>query len=522
MVDIAGSTEAFDVSDTHRASALRALVFAVGTKASRAAIAVTVLVTFLPVIRGRYGFSDDYPLLFMFGRGGSSSWFGTATQYYVTGGRPISAFVWDVAYSIAGTIDNLRFIRFLGVAGIAGLGITLQWALVRSGVRAIPATLFSLFICTLPQFQVIASWAVLFVSPYAALLSAGASFLIGNAVGERHSPLRLLCATVLLLTALFVYQPAAMFFWVFLAIALIGSRHNAPRARSLVRFHFVVCGAAVAIAFLWTKAAIRLLGDAAPNAARSAVTHDPIGKLTWFLGNPLYESLNLSHLKAVPSLAALVTAIAFGGGILLLRTEKCAPFILGVGLLLIPLSFLPGLVVAENLSAYRIEVALAPLIGLYACLGALGLWFAARRWLESRKRLRTAAFVERVLLAAAFVLIAVSAANASHNVRVYMVHPQEVELGLLRREVAALPYRIPRVAYIRPKRGLTREYFSDELGVPSSLRPWSPRPAVFLVLAEQHRLAYGAAPPIVDVLPAGAEVTRDEPVVDLRSLPEQR
>jgi hypothetical protein len=498
-------------------------MYAASAKASSAVIALALLSTFLPVVRGRYAFSDDYPLLFIFSRGGSSSWFGNVEKYYVTAGRPISAFVYDVVYSTAGTIDNLRFVRFLGVAGIMALGIVLHSALVRSGVRTIVAALFALVICTLPPFQVIASWAVLFVSPYAALLSGGASFLIENAVRARHRlALRLLSASGLLLAALLVYQPAAMFFWVFLAIALIGSRHDVARARSLVGFHLFVGGAAVAIAFCSTKAAMHFLGAAAPNAGRSAVTHDPIGKVRWFLGDPLYQSLNLFHLTLVPWLAALVTAIAFGGGVLLLRTEGVSPFILGIALLLIPLSFLPGLLVAENSSTYRIEVALASLIGLYTCLGAVGLWLTARKWLESRRRLRTAASVERLVLAATFVLVAACAANASHNVQVYVVHPQQVELAMLRREVAALPDRVIRVAYARPRRGLTSRYFSDELGVPSSVRPWSPRPAVLLVLAEQRRLAHNGGPPIVDVLPANAQLPRDEPVVDLRALPKQR
>jgi hypothetical protein len=511
-------------SSTPISTARRLLAYATGTKAIAAVIAVTIFSTYFPVVRGRYAFSDDYPLLFIYDKGGTSAWFGDATKYYVTAGRPISAFLYDIAYSAAGTIDNLRFIRLLAVAGIAALAILLHWALVRAGVRSFVAASVALFICTLPSFQVIASWAVLFVAPYAALLGAAGSLLVESALRARDRViLRLVSASAVLFAALLVYQPAAMFFWVFLAIALVRSSCDPVRGRSLARAHLIVGGATLAVAFLSTKVAMHLLGGAAPNAGRSALTHDPIGKLRWFLGDPLYQSLNLFHLTLVPWLAALVAAVAFGGGILLLWIDGRAPLILGLALTIVPLSFLPGLLVAENSATYRIEISLAALIGLYACLGALGLWLTARRWLESRNQMRATPILQRSAPAIAFIVVAACAASAARNVQTYMVHPQQVELGMLRHEVATLPDRVTRVGYVRPSRGPTNRYFSDELGVPSSVRPWSPRPAVLLVLAEERRLPAKGERPTVDVFPAnGPKLPRDEPVVDLRALPHER
>ena len=47
---------------------------------------------------------------------------------------------------------------------------------------------------------------------------------------------------VLLIVALLTYQPAAMFFWVFFAVALVGSVDDTGRALRLVRVHFARCG----------------------------------------------------------------------------------------------------------------------------------------------------------------------------------------------------------------------------------------------------------------------------------------
>ena len=79
---------------------------------------------------------------------------------------------------------------------------------------------------------------------------------------------RLAWATPLLLVAVLTYQPAAMFFWVFLAVALVGAVADSARALRLARVHFAVAAVAAGIAFLVYKLGIRLIGEDAIGRSR--------------------------------------------------------------------------------------------------------------------------------------------------------------------------------------------------------------------------------------------------------------
>jgi uncharacterized membrane protein len=378
--------------------------------------------------------------------------------------------------------------------------------------------------CTTTPFQVFASWAVLFNVPYAALLGAGASLLAASAVDAPRAVVldRLLGATAMLLAALLIYQPAAMFFWVFLAIALVGAAHDFRRATGLARTHFGVGAIALVASFLVAKLAEHVVGEAAPNPERNALTHDVIGKVSWFVRGPLYQSLNLFDLTPSPWLAVLVGALSIAGMLLLLEHHgRRSLLYIGIGAVLIPLSFLPSLVVEENSPTYRVQVALSSLLVLYAGLGALGIWVRVREWLRSRISVRDLVAAERVALGAATAVVATSAVVASHNVTTLVVEPQSTELRMIRSQVAALPADVRRIGYVQIgwNQGLNKRYFSDELGLPSSARPWTPEPAVLLILREQGRLPPEGQRPLVELLPwYTTTVPKDEPVIDLRGL----
>ena len=74
-------------------------------------------------------------------------------HYGAAEGRPIWGLVTDAVFSAAGTIDNLRYVRIVTVAGIVALALALYWALVRSKLGRTPAALIALLVCTLPPFK---------------------------------------------------------------------------------------------------------------------------------------------------------------------------------------------------------------------------------------------------------------------------------------------------------------------------------------------------------------------------------
>jgi hypothetical protein len=516
------SHRAADPALPARATGFQGYLARVG--ATPLAVALTVFGIFLPVVIVPYAFSDDYPLLWMANGGGPSVQFGkTIIDAGAINGRPIAGLLTQLFFGAANTIDNLRFVRLVAVIGIAAVALLLHWTLVRSGVRPVLAALIAIFVCSMPPFQVWASWTLLFSVPFGALLAGGASRLTVAALDGPRALLadRLVAATAMLVAALLTYQPAAMFFWVFFAAALIGAATERKRSVRLVYGHFGVAAVSLAIAYVVIKVSVRILGSNATGAARNTLVHDVGGKIHWFFQLPLYQALNLFDLTPSRRLASVVAVVAVAGILLLLR--RCArPFLFAaVGIALIPLTFLPNLLVEEDSPTFRVQVALTGLIALYACLGAIGIWLEARDWLQphiSREGLVT---VQRGALAFATAVVALSGFFAYRNVLTLFAEPQMTELRLLRSQVAALPPGVSRVAFVQTgySQGLTKLALVGEFGVPTTTQLFNLEPSVLLLLHEQGRLPTNGLRPTVDILPPDTTtLPKNEPVVDLRGM----
>jgi hypothetical protein len=500
--------------------------YASGSGAILLAIGVAVFGMFLPTVIVPYAFSDDYPILSMAAGLGSSPWLGKNVVNAATvNGRPLAGLLDDFFFAAAGTIDNLRFIRLVAIVAIVAVALLLHFTLVRSGIGRIPAALIVVLVCSLPAFQVYSSWTVLVVAPFSALLGGGASLLARAAVdGPSHYVVdRVLGATAMLLAALLIYQPPAMFYWVFLAVAVFGVLREPRRALRIVGMHLGIAAVALALGFLVVKLGVHLVGKTAPNAGRNSLTHDVVGKLRWFAELPLYRSLNLFDLTPSLWFAVLVATVATGGILLLLRCQRARQPLLFVGIaaVLIPLSFLPNLVVGENSPTYRTEVSLSALIALYFCLGVCGILLTVRDWLKPRVSRWTLTAAGRVALAMSVAFVAASAFLASKNVTMLFVEPQRAELQLLRSQVAALPVGVTRVAFVQTgvDQGMAKLVLDDEYGVPSTAQPWTLEPSLLLILREEGRLPPQGQRPTVDALPPyTATVPSDVPVLDVRGL----
>ena len=297
-----------------------------------------------------------------------------------------------------------------------------------------------------------------------------------------------------------------MYFWVFLAVALIGAVGDPSRAARVVRMHLGVAFVSLGLAYLVVKAGSDWAGKGAPNAARNALVTHVGAKARWFVDAALYQALNLTDLTPVLWLAVCVAALGVIGIPLLLVNRRIArpPLWVGVGLALIPLCYIPNLVVTESVPFYRTQAAITSLVALYASLGAVGIWLTVRDWLRPRVATRTLATLERAAFVLPVALVGVSTFVAARNVSTLFVEPQATELRLMRSAVAALPDGVSRVGFVETSwyQGMTRVERYDEFGLPSSGQPWVPQSAVLLILHEEGRLVPGH-PPTVDVYPPG-------------------
>jgi Gpi18-like mannosyltransferase len=494
------------------------------SRATLTVVAVTIVGIFLSVLIVPYANADDYSFLWMANGGGPNPQFGkNILDSSLSEGRPLLGLLNQGFFSAAGTIDNLRFVRLFAVLGIVALALLLHWALVRAAIKRTPAALIAVLVCSMPAFQVYASWTTAFTAPTSTVLAGGASMLTAWAVDSPRGLLsnRLLGAGSVLLASLLIYQPTAMFFWVFLAVALVGARYQPERARRLVRSHFAVAGGAFAIWYGILKLSIYLVGKDATGGHRSTLAHDAGAKLRWFWHGPLYHSLNLSDLTPSPWFAAFVGTVAAGGILLWLLRRGSDPLLYGsTGLALVPLSFLPNLVTTESWAPYRTQVSLSSLLALYFCLGALALWLGFAEWLRPRVSRRTLVDAERAGLAAALVFVAASAFFAARNVTTLIVEPNMTELRLMRSQVAAIPTGADRVAFVGTPwgGGLSTRVVYDEFGFASTTRVWVLGPAVDLILREERRLTPNGPRPTVFVYPSDATAfPPGVPLIDLRA-----
>jgi hypothetical protein len=502
-----------------------------------ATVTLSVVAMFIPVATVPYGQIDDYAFLWMAVSGHPDPFAGRSIfETSAVQARPLEGLLQAWGFAAAGSIDHLRVLRILGLVGIAAFGVLLHWALVRSGFRSWFAALIAVLICSLPAFEVYAAVTVAFPTPCAAVLAGAASLVAATAIDlpPKVRGSRLALSGAMLLAAILIYPPPAMFFWVFLAIAVIGARYEAQRTKRLVWAHLGAAGVAFGSTWVITKIAIHVYGTNSPNAERSTLVHDFGGKLRWFFGwrsthetglsihDPLYGALSLFELTPSPWFSGLVAIVALGGILALLLRERLSILLYGgIALLLVPLSFLPSLVVAENSPGYRVQAAMTALIALYFAVGAYGLWLALRDSLRPRLSGREMAGLGVLAMTAAVAFVGFSAYSANRNVTTLIVVPQSTELRLVRSQLARVPAGTQRLAFVETGNDQSMAPFTsvDEFGVPSSARPWVPRPFALLILHEQGKLSVDQPEPIVDVLPPTTKTyPKNEPVIDVREL----
>jgi hypothetical protein len=255
----------------------------------------------------------------------------------------------------------------------------------------------------------------------------------------------------------------------------------------------------------------------ASDEQRAGLTRDVFGKAIWFLQRPLRNALNLDALH--PSMDfAIIAAIFIVGGLFfyLAGSWKQRGAMLGMALVLIPLSYLPNLAAADSYGPHRTQVALTPLLAFYFLLALRG-YLGALQSFSRHSR-------EQLLLCVVGGWAIVSAFSARHNVVKYMTEPQAIEYQLVKSQLrkiepadAGTIYFIPAALSDR----LTEFYYYDEFGTPSSFKVWAQEGMVKCGLRDIGRSAIGVkvvtvAPEQLPQLPAHAAV------VDMRQLKQFR
>jgi hypothetical protein len=251
---------------------------------------------------------------------------------------------------------------------------------------------------------------------------------------------------------------------------------------------------------------LALYGTGIPTS-RSTLTNEPWAKVVWFVHSPLADALNLAHFPASAPVALIVAVVILVG---LMRhfpgSIPARSIRLAIAAALVPLSYLPSLLISESWSAYRTQVALTSLLALYAVSALQG--FAGRLLNTARLTYLVAALAFGSCIAA-----------SAHVVK-YFVLPQSIELALLRHQLDQVDAAARRALLIRqasPADSVAPAIAYDEFGMPSTASPWAPRPMAALLLRERH-IDHRQLVITVCAPDAPLDAPRDTAIVDMRRL----
>ncbi len=430
------------------------------------------LACYFSVWANDFAISDDYPDFF-FGTNG------THPEKRTIEGRPLYALIGYIFVWLATDLEDLRWIRLVGVVGIALLAWSLFLALVRAGHSRFQSFCVGAIIgCSLP-FQLSAAWATIAPVPYAAAVSGLSALLTDRAFDEprRVGKLALTAGAVFcLLAALAIYQPAAMFFWVFAAINLLKPSDAEESGRTFRRFalYCAIFAVGMALGFVIYKLGPAIYSDSHYSARGGLIGISDIPeRVLWFV-RPLTYALNfLVILTNYPNWILPVTILIFSfifAGLFPYfkrdRERRISKYALAM--LLLFLSHSVMLSVEQRANDYRMIPALTSLVVFYMYLAVQGF---ASRFSVGR--------INCVAGATAAVCIAV----AAWQVHACFVMPQIKELEFVRfqlQQANLSEYR--NIHVIRPERW--SKFMPMQYAGASSYHSWTPQSMVGFVLRD--------------------------------------
>ncbi len=266
-----------------------------------------------------------------------------------------------------------------------------------------------------------------------------------------------------------------MIFWLFVAISLVNDHDSFAFKMRLWTLALASCAIALGLDFLVFQWARNYFGASSLLVGRGGLASNVIEKMHWFFRYPLVDSLNFFSLGERTSLAIRNGIFVFLGLLLAFKgslKERAALFT--AALCLVPLAYLPSLLVAESISTYRTQFALGGLLTFYALV--------AMRSLIRLARCRDIVFSITIICFAAM-----SSLIAYANMLNFFALPQSLELSLLRAQMQGkFGENMSKHPLLLQERSDTLAPFVryDEFGMPSAAQSWARLPMKVLVQRE--------------------------------------
>jgi hypothetical protein len=423
---------------------------------------------YAPALIDRYGFRDDYSTLRE-----SQDDLRTTLNFCASQGRPLYGFFLARVCNIVGEVDNLGYLRAIGVGLASAVAILMAWALHRRiGLQAELAAAVGLLVALLPSAQVKVAWAICGLHIFGGVFGLGAFLLADASVRKRFWPT--VGAVILVTSGALFYQSDVMLYLVPVAAAGIfyQGRHD---TRWALRHGMILFGG-LALAFV----VIKLLFATGIFLAskRASLEVAPLTKMAWYAQHNLQEAFGLFVVRDVVGRTVygwtLVVSLSvwltlWGGWSAWRRGRATGGIWFGALVLGLVLAGSVTLIASERWATYRTLWALAAVVWL----------LVLRPLLVFPESLRRLFLVSCVIVATAC---------AYWNTRYLFAEPQAAELAII--EQAALrvaAFKSPRVLLILEKAGESRAplRWLDEFGSNSSDCEWSPKEMLRVALRSQ-------------------------------------
>ena len=386
------------------------------------------------------------------------------------------AVLFTTGFSPMTGVSDLRFLRLFSIFTVACLAFSIYRTLIAAKHSRIAAVCVSLIMCTMPPFQVYVSWASTAFYASGALVAGLALHLAERAYMQTLPSAKYrmaFCSIVLLLSAVLIFQPSAMFYWVFAAIMLFKPNTTLSEVGKRFVWYGGLCVVALAIGYEICQLGKTHFADVCPLPhQRTHLTHHLKDKLVWFFTQPLNACLNFGSL-----FANFKTAIAVGAatiiGLFLFLKDKMSGRVLKflIALSIVPLAYLPNLVIEENWASYRTECALSSIVVLYAFFALLGFRQTLLRSIREP-------FFNALIASLAVASMAV----AFNNIFLYFVVPNSLEFAILRGQINKTKHNSLTFKQVALKDArMLSPGVSQEFGCPSSPIPFAQEPMEYIL-----------------------------------------
>lgn len=467
----AASRQPADPVPTAPAPLWRRLLVAYGPWLIILALLVLPLLTYWNTTFHHFGLRDDYSNL-----SEAHHEPGKIVHFIASHARLLYGYLLQGSFAQINSTQGFAWLRLVGALGLGAVAVFLFGLLRRLGWGLVAATLVAALVPLTPPAQVIASWATAWPYTVATLLALG-GFALVELCGAPRKGLRQLGAVGLVTVSALIYQPNTLFYLFGIAAALPQCRQKSWRQNLLwVATHFAIMAAGLALAFLTMK--ILYATGAFEASARIGFEHDPLGKLWWFIREPLPNALNMFVLNDddASTQPAYLAGVAMASLLLLIGTgveywrqgRRAGHFWLLMLVVLPPAVYSVNLIVGDRYAAYRTVFTLTSVLLIFLILSWENLCGLAGR---SGRWIRLPAYV---LAVAAAIVLARSQAYALIAV------PQGDELAIVERaarHVTLPPDRPARIYFVMPSRADCPVHinYHDEFGSLSTDNDWLPQ-----------------------------------------------